>query len=83
MKGVWVIVDDAEMERYRAKWGVDRTEYKLRRMLMKNGFDLRYHVSIEENYQGKNRTLYEQDKQIIEAGEASKHYKDNGGMGRR
>ena len=82
MKRVYVVVDNARLDKYRNKHGFAAAEYKTRMMLIKNGFDLRYHISMQPQYQGKYQTLYEQDAQIIEAGEAAKHAKNNGGKPR-
>ena len=78
MKNCWVVVDQYEVTRYREKHGIDGAEAALRRQLIKNGFDLREHIAITENYKGDPRyILYEQDKGIIESGEALKSMAQN------
>ncbi len=70
----WVIVDMNAINGYMLKHGPEAAELKLRRELQKNGFDLRYHIAKTENYNGyEGATLYEQDSNIIEAGEEMKH----------
>lgn len=73
MRHVYALIDQYQVDKWRAKYGMEQAEIMLRRELIRNGFDLRHTVEITLRYKNNPQyTLYEQSKAIIDAGEAMK-----------